>query len=282
MLISKEKAERIAELSYKLYELGKKKEFITYKVATELDEKTGNKLIDQLISDVEIAKIEQEARALESKIHISDSEIVVVDNYQYLESVEYDSDESKSNVIVSSLECKFVSGDRVIIPNNQEFYAPHIYGHLFDSEKNKGYYPLFKDPAMKVLYLKMMLAEDRRINPYVISEKGPNNLIFYKYMFPMEEALRETFGYEYEIELLNELLNITHGRFFSQGSIGGFADIAVKPTVLYLESIGEVGLANKLRAYDKEPLLLNLVLDYAKKGYNGISFSGGNTQIRLL
>lgn len=285
MLITKEKAERIAELSYRLYELNEYQNFISYLKATELDESTGDKLLNQLEKEVAGAKMKDEARSFGADIYHADKEIVLVDNYQYVESISYDESDNKTHRkydYVDELSCKFVDGEMVDIPKGVEFYAPNVYGPILMVNKDGGRYPEIRSLLNRTLFLKMVIAEDRRINPYSLSVTGPYGKNYNKYMFPMEEAVSKTFGYDEEVDLLNNMLGVLDGKFFSQRDVGGFADIAIKPTVLYLESLGEVELADRFRKYQRQPTYLNLVLDMAKKGYYGITFSGENNRLNLL
>ena len=290
MLISKENAEKIARKSYRLFELGKTKEYMTFKKAMELDEQTGEKILHKIQNDLEVALMYEEAKSLGAKLHTGDDKIIVVDNFQYVESVSYDTLETAAieGMDITGLEVKMVGGETIDIPNLCKFYAPHIYGHGLTSKHNNPGYPEIKDPSMRAVYLKLLISEDRKVNPYLIRKKGYNGLsnkleYEYTFCFPMEETMGDIAGLDEEIDLLNDMFDITHGRFFSEGKKGGYADISIKATILYLEGINEIGLANRFRAYERnEYQYLNHVLECANNGYNGITFNGSRIQVELL
>lgn len=289
MFISKEIAKDIARKSYSLFEMGKADEYITYKKALEFDEITGKKVLLDIEERLKIVKMNEEAKALGAKLHYADDEIITIDNYQYIESVSYEVVESDQVIKstsdeVRAINVKMLGGESIDIPNLNYFLAPHIYGHMLRGQYKNHDYPRILDPSMRVVFLKAIVAEDRRVNPYVLREFDTGDKYRYFYCFPMEEALRETIGFDDEIELLNDLFKITNGRFFSEGKLGGYADISIKATVLYLEGIDEIDLANKFREYGKDEKYqyLNMVISYAEEGCYGITFNGKRRQVKLL
>lgn len=278
MLISKERAEYIAEISYELFENDNSQGLITYQRATELDNNTADKITTQIETKLKNIEMKVLVNSFGGKVYYADDEIIEVDNLQYIDSIKYDVLTSGTKKEIMSISCKMYEGESFTIPSGTPFYGPNIYyGGLFNLGSDG--IPLFKELTRVELYLKMLIVEDRLVNPYSIFKINNN---YNKIVVGMKEAIDNFRGYDKEIDLINKLLKICDGKIISSGIMGGFADISIKATVLYLESIEENILANEVRRYQNNELRLNLVLDRAFNGYSGLTFSGRNTKVTLL
>jgi hypothetical protein len=291
MLIKEEKAQEIAKLSYKLYELGLLKSYITFKRASELDVETGDKVIAELSGKLKSGKMKKEVETYGGLLFYVGDEILVIDNYLYLESIEYDYFDhgipNNKQRVPEDITCNFSDGSSCIIPSGitSRMYAPHVYEFMISDSSgvqgtyNIGKYPSISDTIKRVMYLKMIIAEDRLVNPYIVIEQGIHGRVDHNYMMPMYEATRHLQSSDEEIDLLNEIIKVCEGNL-----IVGMASLTIniKATALYLEGQERYDLSMKVRKYEKDPFPLNSVIKYANNSCYGITFNGGRKKVVLI
>lgn len=292
MLISKDDAKKIAELSYDLHAIGLIKRYMTFKKAMELDVDTGKKALDQLLRVKKLEDMKEEVRGYGGALFDSGHEIVVVDNYLYLESIEYDVkvypiNSSNGDRIPQDIKCTFSDGSVCVIPSGlrSRMYAPNIYNGYINGYTEgipllpaNGPYPSLNDPYKRVLYLKTIIAEDRLINPYMLRSVEYRGLQD-NYMFPMYEATRALQSSGDEIDLLNQILKATGGYLITDL----YDDkINVIASALYLESIDRYDLSLLIRQYEKDTFALNSVIEHAKLGYYGVAFNSKFKEVVLI
>lgn len=278
MLISKEKAEQIIEVSNEIYSLEKKRGVINYKKVLELDEKTADYILEQLKTELRDVQLQTVVANSGGKVYSADDEIVMVENYQYIDFIKYDYISNRFEKEILSIECQLYDGEKFMIPKFNSFYGANIYSSMLFGYSSQNT-PLFKELKKIELYLKLCIVEDRQVNPYTITDM---NHRCKKVVVCMKERTINIKAYEKEIDLLNKFLKLSNAKIISSGYLGGFADIDISLTVLFLESIGESFLAADFKSYQEDPLKLNLVLDYAYKGYFGLTFSGKRYNVTLL
>lgn len=281
MLISKEDALKIAEISYMLFEKKEIKTYMSYKKAMELDVNTGAKILEDIVNIADILEVKEAAAAFGGTAVIADKEIVIVDNYQYVDRIEYEHDKPNTPVeTISNLVVYFVDGGSIEVNINDYSicYAPNIYGPVLEKyEPGHSVYPQIKDIRTMILYFKMLIAEDRLVNPYLCKQTLRNMFTREPYFFPMKEAMNNYDGLEAEIDLLNEMLKHTKGYLFAPNITSDYKQIHLKSTILFLES-KDPDLALRFRRYDNEDGLqkLNIILEAAFNGFDGIVFTGNN------
>lgn len=282
MLISKERAEYLAQLSYRYCEMHSvMDDLITYKKAMEFDKDTADKIIKDLESKLSVVDMDMFLLKLNAQSKYFGEELIEIDNFQYVDSYEYEYD--KMN-LPTSMTIYMHKGESFTLNTSHglsygektnQFLAPNIYGNIFP-KKNKDGITIIPDTREWELYLKLLIIEDRLINPYRIYKHG-----FTYTMLPMKEKLRWLNDYEEEITILNDVLNKLNGRLVSSNSSRD-CFIKIKPTVLYLESIGEHKLAQRLRNHEDNELHLNFTLERAKHLAYGLVVLDEGTLLTLL
>lgn len=170
--------------------------------------------------------------------------------------------------------------DFVLSSLAHKVYAEHIYENLFPhKEHGVSILQSFREWE---LFLKLMITEDRVISPYRVYLDLPGGTKYTYTFLPMEETLKWLTGYQKEIEILNKVLSKTNGRIIRSYNAQSSMIMEVKPTVLYLETIGEDRLAQELRNHQSNELHLNYVLERSSKRAYGLVTVRKNETLALL
>ena len=91
MLVSKERAEYLSQLSYRYCKINNMMDkLITYKKAMELDSETAESIIRDLESKLSVVDMEISLLSFNAKSKYIGNSLIEIDNYQYVESYEYD------------------------------------------------------------------------------------------------------------------------------------------------------------------------------------------------
>lgn len=270
MLISKERAEYLAKLSYECNkDTVSIDKIITYKKALELDKDTAENLITQYEKKLKTIKMKESISSYGGTLFAGGKEIIDIRNSRYVDSYEISSmDPSKSYgfaVVKLDDDAKFEvhvnSYSRIIIPN--------IYEHLFPIDNVGDSY--ISNIRQLDLYLKLLIAEDREINPYIFHtniSSFTNTVVL-----PMKEVILWKEQYSKEIDIINRLLDKCNGYIISQNRLSDINSIiGIKPTVLYLEDIGEDILANDIRKYQGRERFLDYVIKKTRDNFYGAIF----------
>lgn len=276
MLISKERAEYLAALSYKYCKSNNRiDEMITCKKAMEFDEITGEDIIKDLKAKINLIDMNSSLKDFESYSTYFADEILVIDNCRYVDSYEYD----YNGLIPTSLKVNMHQGESFVLTNlAHKVYAEHIYSELLPNKDNG--IAMLQGVREWELFLKLMIIEDRLINPYRIYQDLPGGNKFTYTFMPMKETLNWINGYRKEMDIINEILVKTNGELVKSYTSSHQYIMEIKPTVLYLETIGEDRLAQELRGFDE--LHLNYLLERAKARAYGLVAIKNNAHLVLL
>lgn len=296
MKISNAKAQEIAQLSYDIcHYYDEMENLITYEKALEFDELTGDKILDQL--KTRNKKLEFNKFFYDFNVYkkFYGREIIIIDNYQYVDYIEYDYNKIRDIEIV----IKFLDGEKhtFTVPYNGKaymklpkidgysesrllFYIPHIYKHAF-------YDNCFVTDNLRKLstYLGAIIAEDRLLNPYLLNYskyKYVENADYKKVILPMKEAIEFIYVYEKEIELLNLMLPLLYGEV-PYNRISGTIDIPALRK--YFEHIGKGYISERLAPYEHDIRRLEglqMILDYTEKEIYGLIFAELEKHLVLL
>ncbi|MCK9471248.1 MAG: hypothetical protein M0Q88_05805 [Bacilli bacterium] len=271
MLVSKERAEYLAKLSYEYCSTKNCMDLlITYKKAMEYDRDTAGKVISDLERKMMGIEMDKTLYGFNADSRYFAEEILEIDNYQYVDSYEYDYNPSfnyPSNITVNmhqgqSFELYIETGWGKV--GLSHIYAPNIYDFFFRKRTNENI-PKLTDPREVDLYLKLMILEDREINPYRIYTQYETFT-----MLPMKESLKWLKDYREEVDILNRILRRCDGKFIRSYGAESSYRMSIKPTVLYLETIGDDELAKEVRKHEKNELYLNYVLERAEHKAYGL------------
>lgn len=284
MLVSKERAEYLAQLSYKYCShYNMMENLITYKKAMEYDSKTAEYVIIELELEVDKIKMDKYLLNINAKASNFGSELIEIDNYQYVESYEYEYDKmTRPNSLTVTMhegESFVLTTSQSFVPSSDQIYAPNIYGDLFPN-KDKNGVTILPDSREWELYLKLLINEDRLINPYrIYFNPGGTHTVL-----AMKEPMKWIKDYEVEITLINKVLSKLNSRLISGYNKSTSMLFEVKPTVLYLESIGEEKLAQEVRDFNnkEKELVLNYVLQRATDLAYGLVVLSEKTNLVLL
>lgn len=282
MLISKERAEYLAQLSYRYCkEFNVMNQLITYKKAMEFDKSTAEKIISELEYKMAGKDMNSYLLNLNAYSRYFGDELIEVDNYQYVESYEYDYDRMSRPRLIT---VKMHEGESFKLFNDQSFfsssdpvYAPNIYGDLFPNKTRDGV-AIMHDSREWELYLKLLIIEDRVINPYrLYYDSGKVHTAL-----PMKEKLKWLKDYNDEVTIINKVLDKLNGRLITGYDSSTSILFEIKPTVLYLEYIGDMKLAQEVRKFQNKQLDLNYVIERAKDVAYGLVAISEKTSLVLL
>lgn len=292
MFVSKEKAELIAKLSYEEYEYlkamdveGYEDSLITYKKALEFDEDTADKILERLIKRSNEFKFKKIAALNMALVKYIGPNLTIIDNYQYVDYYKYELNKTKDR---AKIEIKFIDGDThyfdvanltitkdmMVIQRpvyGETFYTPHIYRPLFLSKEFK-----IDNLTELEMYLKLLIIEDREINPYIFS--GPYGT---KVVLAMKEKTEYLDKYKDDILFLDNLLKETSGFLMLDPST---ELLKIEPTIEYLETVEKPLLINLLSEYNNKEKLENLsyVLKIAEKEIFGLVIDNTSSWLKLL
>lgn len=277
MIVAKERAEHLAGLSYKFCKAkNKMDELITYKKAMEFDENTAEDIIRGLEEKLISIDMESYLRNLGFYANYYADELLEIDNYQYVDSYEYNYNGTTPSVLTVHMH----EGESFSLSSlSHKIYTQHIYEDLLPNKEDGM--PILKGGREWELFLKLMIIEDRLINPYRIYKDIPGAKLTYTFL-PMKETLKWLNGYSDEIEIINKVLAKTNGKLIKGYNSQRNIAMEIKPTVLYLETIGEDKLAHELRKHQNNELHLNYVLERANKSGYGLVAMRKNTSLVLL
>ena len=292
MFASKEKAELIARLSYEEYEYlksmnieGYENSLITYKKALELDDDTADKVLERLIKRSNELKFKEIAALNMALVKYIGPSLTIIDNYQYVDYYKYELNKPKDK---AKMEIKFIDGDihhfnvanltitkdMVVVQKTvygETFYAPHIYEPLFLSKEFK-----IDNLTELEMYLKLLIIEDREVNPYIFSGKHGTKIVL-----TMKEKVEYLDKYRNDIEFLDNLLKATGGFLMFDPST---ELLTIKPMKEYLESVEKSLLIDLLSEYDNKKKLktLSYILKLAEKEIYGLVINGTSSWVKLL
>lgn len=275
MLVSEKRAKHLARLSYKVSEYsGDTSKLITLKKALEFDVKTAEDIIKKYEREFNIIEMKEKISSYGGKTIYLGKELIRINNPQYVESYEFEKD--NFNTLRVYLEDKSI----INISSLDKVYAPNIYGELFPSDNENR--PILPSKKWWELFFQLMIIEDRKIVPYMMEEKL-YHITSTTLVFPMEESLAWIEYHKRDIEIVNRLLAKCNGYIIAdKSSHESYVGIGIKPTILYLEDIGELDLANDLRKFAGDEIFLNTVIDKAEKGIYGIILDRDDIFVKLL
>lgn len=291
-MLSKEKAELIAKLSYEEYEYlkainieGYENSLITYKKALEFDEDTADKILERLIKRSNEFKFKKIAALNMAFVKYIGNGLTIIDNYQYVEYYKYELNGTKDK---AKMKIKFIDGDihhfdvanltitkdMMVVQRpiyGETFYVPHIYEPLFLSNDFK-----IDNLTELEMYLKLLIIEDRKVNPYIFSGKHGTKVVL-----AMKEKTEYLDKHKSEIELLNNLLKTTGGFLMLDPST---SLLKIEPIIEYLKIMQKTLLINLLSEYNNKEKLekLNYILNLAEEEIYGLVINNTSSWVKLL
>ncbi len=283
MLISKDRAEHLAQLSYKYFRNNNTNinDIITYKKALELDAVTAEGLIKDLEEKISLMNMQQDLRNYNALSTYFGEEIIEINNYQYVDSYEYDYNQNQHPLNIT-VNMHMGENFNLFIDNgfgaigSPNILTPNIYEYIFWRKNDKGV-PEMRNTKELDLYLKLLILEDREINPYrIYSSIGTFTVL------PMKERLEWIKDYQEEIDIVNKILFITKGYLIKEYASEPSFSMSIKPTVLYLEAIGEENLASQLRKHIDNELHINYMLKKVSDKAYGLVADNKKTETTLV